>query len=97
MQAKLVPLDGSMPIDITLPLVLLGGGDECDVQLEDGSVSYLHCVIAQSDGLLLLRDLGSANGTWVNDIRVCRAVLFPGELLQIGQQRFRVEYNARRQ
>src|SRR5262249_21741266 len=54
------------------------------------SVSKLHCVIVKTDGLLLLRDLGSTNGTRVNGQRVRRAALLPNDQLSIASFRFKV-------
>lgn len=70
MRAQLVPIDGGPAIDIVKDLVVVGRKEECDVRLEHKSVSKMHCVIVKTDGLLLLRDLGSTNGTRVNGLRV---------------------------
>jgi pSer/pThr/pTyr-binding forkhead associated (FHA) protein len=90
MRAQLLPLDGSAPINITKDLVLIGRKEECDVRLEHKSVSKMHCVLVKTDGLLLLRDLGSTNGTRVNGTRVRRAALLPNDQLSIAHYRFRV-------
>ena len=58
--------------------------------LEHKSVSKLHCVIVKTDNLLLLRDLGSTNGTRVNGTRVRRAVLLPNDQVSIAHFKFRV-------
>ena len=73
MRAQLVPLDGGPAIDITKDLTVVGRKEDCDLRLEHKSVSKMHCVIVKTDGLLLLRDLGSTNGTRVNGQRVRRA------------------------
>ena len=90
MRAQLVPLEGGAPIEIVKDLVVVGRKDDCDVRLEHKSVSKLHCVIVKTDGLLLLRDLGSTNGTRVNGMRVRRAALLPNDQLCIAQFKFRV-------
>src|SRR6195256_4486487 len=77
MRAQLVPLDGSPPIEIVKDLVIVGRKEECDLRLDHKSVSKMHCVLVKTDGLLLLRDLGSTNGTRVNGHRVRRAALLP--------------------
>ena len=58
------------------------------------SISKLHCVIVKTDGLLLLRDLGSTNGTRVNGQRVRRAALLPKDQLQIASLKYTVEVSA---
>src|SRR5229473_7313012 len=90
MRAQLVPLDGTPPIEIVKDLTLVGRREECDLRIPHKSVSKLHCVIVRTDGLLLLRDLGSTKGTRVNGQRVRRADLLPNDLLSIASFKFRV-------
>ena len=90
MRAQLVPLEGGTPIDIVKDLTLVGRKEDCDLRLEHKSVSKMHCVIVKTDGLLLLRDLGSTNGTRVNGQRVRRAALLPNDQLSIANYKFRV-------
>jgi pSer/pThr/pTyr-binding forkhead associated (FHA) protein len=90
MRAQLLPLDGAAPIEITKDLVVVGRKEDCDVRLEHKSVSKMHCVLVKTDGLLLLRDLGSTNGTRVNGTRVRRAALLPNDQISIAHYKFRV-------
>jgi hypothetical protein len=90
MRAQLLPLDGGSPIDIIKDLVVIGRKEDCDVRLEHKSVSKMHCVLVKTDGLLLLRDLGSTNGTRVNGTRVRRAALLPNDQISIAHYKFRV-------
>jgi pSer/pThr/pTyr-binding forkhead associated (FHA) protein len=90
MRAQLLPLDGGSPIDINKDLMVVGRKDDCDVRLEHKSVSKVHCVLVKTDGLLLLRDLGSTNGTRVNGTRVRRAALLPNDQVSIAHYKFRV-------
>jgi pSer/pThr/pTyr-binding forkhead associated (FHA) protein len=90
MRAQLVPIDGGPPIDVVKDLTVVGRKDDCDLRLEHKSVSKMHCVIVKTDGLLLLRDLGSTNGTRVNGQRVRRAALLPNDQLSIANYKFRV-------
>ena len=50
--------------------LFVGRKEECDVRLQHKSISKMHCVIVKTDGLLLLRDLGSTNGTRVNSYKL---------------------------
>lgn len=90
MRAQLLPNEGGPPIDIVKDLTVVGRKDECDVKLDHKSVSKMHCVIVKTDGLLLLRDLGSTNGTRVNGQRVRRAALLPDDQLTIAHFKFKV-------
>jgi pSer/pThr/pTyr-binding forkhead associated (FHA) protein len=90
MRAQLVPLEGGTPIEIVKDMTLVGRKDDCDLRLEHKSVSKMHCVIVKTDGLLLLRDLGSTNGTRVNGQRVRRAALLPNDQVSIANYKFRV-------
>ena len=94
MRVQLVPMDGGTPIEIIKDLVLVGRKEDCDLQLDHKSISKLHCVIVKTDGLLLLRDLGSTNGTRVNGQRIRRAALLPNDHLNIASLRFKVEFSS---
>src|SRR5579864_7699245 len=90
MRAQLLPLEGGPAIELAKELTLIGRTEGCDVRLEHKSVSKMHCVIVKTDGLLLLRDLGSTNGTRVNGQRVRRAALLPNDQVSIANYKFRV-------
>jgi pSer/pThr/pTyr-binding forkhead associated (FHA) protein len=90
MRAQLIPLDGGSPIEITKDLVVVGRKEECDLRIDHKSVSKMHCVLVKTDGLLLLRDLGSTNGTRVNGQRVRRAALLPNDQISIANFRYKV-------
>src|SRR3954451_13125809 len=90
MRAQLVPLEGGQPVEIVKDLTLVGRKEDCDLRLDHKSVSKMHCVIVKTDGLLLLRDLGSTNGTRVNGQRVRRAALLPNDQVTIAHFKFRV-------
>src|SRR5215468_9290318 len=94
MRAQLIPLDGGDPIEIVKDITLVGRKEDCDLRLDHKSVSKLHCVLVKTDGLLLLRDLGSTNGTRVNGQRVRRAALLPNDQLAIAGYKFRVHFGA---
>jgi pSer/pThr/pTyr-binding forkhead associated (FHA) protein len=57
----------------------------------DNTVSRQHARIADEGGRFVLYDLGSANGTYVNNSKVTSHVLTNGDLIQIGSTKFRYE------
>ena len=64
----------------------IGRSRESDIFLEDLAVSRLHTSVSRDEsGRFLLRDEGSANGTYVNGQRVSEQVLEEGDEVQVGQ------------
>lgn len=94
MRAQLVPIDGGAPVEVAKEMTLVGRTEECDLRLDHKSVSKMHCVLVKTDGLLLLRDLGSTNGTRVNGTRVRRAALLPNDKISFANFHFKVLFGA---
>lgn len=94
MRAQLVPLEGGLPLDIIKEMTLVGRQEDCDIRLDHKSVSKIHCVLVKTDGLLLLRDLGSTNGTRVNGTRIRRAALLPNDKVSVANFHFRILFGA---
>ena len=92
MRARLVSADGGPSIDLVKDMTLFGRDEDCDVRLDHKSVSKLHCVVVKTDGLLLLRDLGSTNGTRVNGQRVRRAALLPNDTVAIANVKYVIKF-----
>jgi hypothetical protein len=78
---------------LTEPRVLVGRAESADVRILDPCVSRYHCEIGAINGTLWVRDLGSANGLFVNGLREPQSHLMPGDRLTIGEASFRVEYD----
>ena len=68
--------------------ISLGTSFENDVQLRDAFVSYQHARITETAAGCVLKDLGSSNGTWINQRRIKWQVLQDGDLIDIGPLRF---------
>lgn len=92
MTTQLVPMDGGDAITVTEELILIGRGDNCDLKLTHTSVSRAHCVVARLGDRVLVRDLGSSNGTWINGKRVERGILVANDMLLVAGVRFKVEF-----
>ena len=92
MRARLVPLDNGPALELTKDLTLVGRTEDCDLCLNHKSVSKQHCVLVRTEGLILVRDLGSTNGTRVNGQRVRRAALLPNDNLAIANFKYKVKF-----
>jgi pSer/pThr/pTyr-binding forkhead associated (FHA) protein len=90
MKSELVPLNGDPPIPITRDVTIIGRREYCDVVIPETSLSKRHCILVRTDGLLMLRDLATTNGTKVNGQRVMWAALLPNDRLNIGGYKVRV-------
>jgi FHA domain/zinc-ribbon domain len=66
---------------------LIGRSPDCDVFLDDVTVSRKHAVLVQRDGRFFIEDQGSLNGTFLNRRRIESAPLSDGDELQIGKYR----------
>jgi len=94
MKAKLVVVGGDVKaaeISLNLP-VIIGRGREASLTLPHPLVSRKHCELFEVNGNLMVRDLGSLNGTYVGSERVTEATLPPGELLTVATVNFRAVY-----
>src|SRR5688500_17082542 len=96
MEAKLIVIGGDVKtteISLKLPCIV-GRGRGAGIMLPHPLVSRQHCEIYEHEGQLVVRDLGSLNGTYINNTRLTQATLLPtGDLLTIGTVTFRAEYS----
>jgi pSer/pThr/pTyr-binding forkhead associated (FHA) protein len=65
----------------------IGRSPECEIFLDDVTVSRKHAVVLEQDGVFSVDDQGSLNGTFVNRRRIDSAPLENGDELQIGKYR----------
>ena len=66
---------------------LIGRSPECDVFLDDVTVSRRHAELQRTGETFTIRDLGSLNGTYVNRQRIESATLEDDDEVQIGKYR----------
>lgn len=91
MEAKLVVVAGnaSKPIvDLKLPTTI-GRGRDAGLMIAHPMVSRQHCELFEEDGLLMVRDLGSTNGTFLQGKRIAAAALLPETQFTVGPLTFR--------
>lgn len=71
--------------------ITIGRSPDCDLRLQDGFLSSRHARVANDDGDLSIEDLGSTNGTYVNQELVKgRVLLERGDIVQVGGVLFEV-------
>jgi hypothetical protein len=80
------------------PRMAVGRQRDNDLSLADEGVSHRHCEFVAEQGFFVARDLGSQNGTFLNERRVREAKLRDGDEVRIGKTRIRIalEGNVRR-
>ena len=88
MNARVVALDDTPDIALDRPLVVVGRDPRCDAHLGSPSVSRRHCCMTHADGEVVVRDLGSTNGTRINGELVEVGRLRPGDELSIAHYRY---------
>ena len=88
------PLAGS-EVALERPRVTVGRGDGCDVRVDDASLSNQHAALELGTNGYRIRDLGSTNGTHVNDARMTLAELKHGDRIMLGQVELRYVVEAR--
>jgi len=87
---RLVPVSGS-PIEVTRDGSVVGRDPSCDIVVTDGSVSRRHAHLELRSGVWHVVDQGSANGTYLNSLRVADTALKQGQELRFGALAFRVD------
>ncbi len=87
----LVCLTGDAPkqLALTKKTITIGRGNHCDIQIVTHFVSREHARITTDRGAVVIEDLASTNGVFVNSIRIDRHELHHGDLLTIGETQFR--------
>ena len=74
---------------------IVGRNADAQVCLHDPMVSRFHCKLEDLDGTLVVCDLESMNGTYVNGCRTTATTLVPGHRLAVGNTCFVVHYQRR--
>ena len=68
----------------------LGRGTTADFTVADALMSRVHCRLTASERQLVIEDLQSTNGTYVNDVRLRLSTLEGGDRVRLGQVEFSV-------
>jgi pSer/pThr/pTyr-binding forkhead associated (FHA) protein len=86
-QPKLIISHGDAPpqtVELQHEYTHLGRADDNELPISEPSISSRHCVFVLSGSDVIVRDLNSSNGTYVNGEPVSEAILRPGDNVQVG-------------
>jgi len=75
---------GSFALGEGAEVVIGRDSSQCDFAVPDGMVSRRHCLIFSRDGEIIVEDVGSTNGTYVNGKRVERCNIERGDVVRVG-------------
>lgn len=94
--AKLIFTDeqfGGRVYEFALPTTTIGRGDHNTLTIHDDAVSQTHCEILVFGPEVIVRDLGSSNGTFVNGVRLHnqQRPLLAGQVVKFGSVTARLE------
>ncbi len=94
MELKLIVLAGAkegLEIPLKKDKFLIGRAKECSLRAGSEAISRRHCAIVRKDDAYTVRDLGSRNGTYVNETRIAEEVILAaGDELRVGPLHFKV-------
>jgi pSer/pThr/pTyr-binding forkhead associated (FHA) protein len=77
--------------ELNVDRTTIGRVEDNTFQIADGSVSSHHCEVNLRGSEILIRDLNSTNGTFINNEKISEAVLKPGQVLRLGQVELKLE------
>ncbi|MEX0937348.1 MAG: FHA domain-containing protein [Pirellulales bacterium] len=86
------PWQPELELSLAGNALVVGSGEESDLRLRDRWTSRKHCTILASAGSLVVHDLGSERGTFINGRRIKHAHLKPGDDLTVGIRTFKVTF-----
>lgn len=80
-------IQNPVTIELTKDTTLVGRHPGCDIVLNDPTVSRHHVELRRAGGEVTVTDLGSLNGTYINQVPTDRRALADGDTLWIGRYR----------
>src|SRR5256712_8448137 len=92
--AKLVLLAAGMTgrtHELKVDKTTIGRVEDNTFQISEPSVSSHHCEVLLRGSDVVVRDLNSTNGTYINGEKVTESVIKPGQILRLGQIEMRLE------
>ncbi len=92
--AKLVILNQGMTgrtFDLNVERTTVGRVEDNTFQIADGSVSSHHAEILLRGTEIVIKDLNSTNGSFINNDKITEAILKPGQTLRFGQVELKID------
>jgi hypothetical protein len=92
--SKLVILNQGMTgrtFELNTERTTVGRVEDNAFQITDGSVSSHHAEIVLRGNEIIIRDLNSTNGTFINNEKITEMVLKPGQTLRLGQVEMKID------
>ena len=80
--------------ELTVDTTTIGRVEDNTFPIAEASVSSHHCEILRKGTEIVVRDLNSTNGTFINGEKITESVLKPGQILRLGQIEMRLETEA---
>ncbi len=81
--------------DLTIPdkpVIIVGRADECDLTIDASQVSRRHAKLTRKSDGLYIEDLGSANGTFINGVKIKKPTLIgPNDVIGLGSHTLRFD------
>lgn len=91
---RLICTDGSMSTGATTlehgASYKVGRSSNCTLAINDLSVSRAHAEVIPAEDVVVIKDLGSSNGTFVDGMRVVEAIARPGQHIRFGNAQFQL-------
>ena len=84
-----------MTRELALERLVIGADPRADFVIADGAMSKFHCELRIVDATCVVKDLGSRNGTLVDQVPILEAPLRDGAILTLGRTQVRFEIGAR--
>jgi hypothetical protein len=72
----------------------IGRSPASDFCIDETSISSIHCELTVDDQSIVVKDCGSTNGTFINDVAIREAVLLPGQTLRLGTAELRLDFES---
>lgn len=92
--ARLIYRNGPHPglaVELRPGLNRIGRNPANDIQILDTSISGFHAELHVSDMGVAFRDVGSRNGSYLDNREITKEILAPGKILRLGQVEFDLE------